>query len=210
MRKLEEQSIFIDALARLHFLHRRDGIFTASRGPDAMNWLGLNRARAGLPRGDVVVSPIIGVHLQSVERLVAQLAGVSFHPYIPPTTSIGLGYVMPQKRLISWLVRRNESTSAMTDIANELASALVKYGLPYLETIETPASILPVLLRSSRTDQAALVRSVVTLHLTRRDSDASELLRNGVGQLGAREDAAARELRIFAVAFEQLLGAQRS
>src|SRR5690606_27740771 len=80
-------------LAGLAFEKRAGDIFTRDLTSEVLGWIGLNRATRGRP-GVLEINPVVGVRHQPIERLLAELRGEKAHPYVPPTLSVHLGYLM--------------------------------------------------------------------------------------------------------------------
>src|SRR5690242_10447195 len=89
------------------FRKRAGQVLTAELAPDVLGWIGLNRATKHRAPGEVEINPVVGVRHQAVERLVAELLGIKFHAYVPPTVCTPLGYLLPEARFRSWLFVRN-------------------------------------------------------------------------------------------------------
>lgn len=176
-------------------LRKRSGpIFTMELATDVLGWLGLNTASKYLPAGVVEVNPVVGVRHQTVERLIADLRGEAFHAYLPPTVSISIGYVMPERCYVAWDVGEGRPESVA-----ELTAAVERHGLPYMRRlVELPALCEAVEQRQSLCPEYQL--PPIRLLLGRRDQ-ALEGLAEDVKRLGDRQDAAALQLRSFAGAF---------
>lgn len=115
-------------LAGLGFRKRSGDVFTRNVTDDLLGWIGLNRAVA---RGDGIleINPVIGARHQPLERLVAELAGRPFHPYIPPTASMHVGYLMPEHRYVPWLFARDGVEAGV----RRMVQAILDAGLPFIE-----------------------------------------------------------------------------
>src|SRR5690606_5204704 len=111
------------------FRKRAGAILTRELTPEALGWLGLNRAGRHLPAGEVEMMPVVGVRHQGVERTVAELSGEKFHPYQPPTAVVPLGDLMPLGSQVSWRL----GTGASEETADALVAAVLNYGVPFME-----------------------------------------------------------------------------
>jgi hypothetical protein len=137
------------------------------------------------------VNPVVGVRLQALERVVAELLGERFHGYIPPTVSVPLGYVMPEGRYRPWLFGRDApavDAAARNDRAS--LSAVVN------SMADGRAGIAA--------EQLAFRRPAGYLLLGERGRAHAEVS-DSLERLGDRGDLAARRFRRFASAFEERL-----
>ncbi|MBA2479677.1 MAG: hypothetical protein H0V44_03365, partial [Planctomycetes bacterium] len=80
-----------NAMEGIGFKRRSQEIYTHPITKNVVGWVGLNRKVAA--DESLEINPVIGVRHQEVEKMVAQLSGVEFHQYIPPSISIPLGYL---------------------------------------------------------------------------------------------------------------------
>ena len=74
-------------------VHKRaKDVFTRELTSKVIGWIGLNRA---FRKKDQVleINPVVGVRNQALEKLLAALLNEEFHPFVPPTISINLGYL---------------------------------------------------------------------------------------------------------------------
>jgi len=130
----------VGAMLNLGFKKRTGMIFTRSVAEGVLGWVGLNQATRRQAPGHVEVNPVIGIRHQQVERIVAQLRHKKFHPYIPPTVSRPLGYLMPEANYRTWVLGAVEATQAQSA---DLVGAILSYGQPFMES----GSTLPGLCR---------------------------------------------------------------
>lgn len=175
-------------------LQRRAGEqYTLELEPDVLAWVGLSRMTE---HRVLVVSPMVGVRHQAVERLVAELLGLRFRPYSPATILSALGYLMPQGRWVPWRV---EDEAAAVPRAVEIAGAIADFGLPAarryatLEAIERALSA-PGTMGSPR--RATLIP--VVLSLLDRTDEARDVLARELETRRDRLDAEAQDYRRFA------------
>lgn len=77
------------------------------------------------------MNPVIGVLQQAVERLISELRGEKYHEYLPPTVSTPLGYVMPERRYITWEFGGQHGMTAEPG----LVAALMDYGMPFMRSL---------------------------------------------------------------------------
>jgi hypothetical protein len=182
-------------LTQLGFVKRTEDIYTKSLRGDVLGWIGLNRAVA---RGDgrLEINPVVGVRHQRVERLVADLADRKYHQYIPPTASLHLGYLMPDRRYIPWLFTGDTNVAST---ARLMIEAVTLFGVPFM----VRNSALPELadtLKSGTvgTPDHLAYRLPVVLFLLHDIAGAQDVLDRAEAALGDRQDAAALALRSYA------------
>lgn len=189
-------------LRKLGFRKREGGVFTRELSDAVLGWVGLNRA---VQRRDeqLELNPVVGIRNQQVEKLVAELSGRAVHPYVPPTASIHLGYLMPEQRYVPWLFRRG---GQIEQIVARMVSAIDVYGGPFMEANLALDRLAETLAagHAAIPEQRAYRLPVVYLLLgqTRR---AAEIIHETIATLGERDDLAARSLRSFVTRFTERL-----
>lgn len=112
------------------------GVYTLHLSPGFLGWLGLNEA-TDTENGIFRLNPVVGVHAQEIERLVAELSAQETHEYYPPTISRNIGYVMPQQSYYSLVFSAEEYVERNV---MELVSVVRAFGLPFMNsnsTVET-------------------------------------------------------------------------
>ena len=186
-------------LAPLGFRRRAQGVVTLDVAEDVLGWLGLNRA---IRSGILKVNPVVGVRHQRVERLVAELTGVRFHPWLPPTLSSHLGYLMPQRAYVPWTVRAVEEVPA---VAAAMAAAVQQHGLPFVQANASLATLAASLAGGMGMPEQVGYRLPVVWHLLGDDARAEAALAQQVGWQGEGDHPAAREFRAFAEALRRRL-----
>jgi hypothetical protein len=167
-----------------------------------LGWLGLNTATEHQPTGSVEVNPVVGVRHQTVERMVAEIRGQAFHPYVPPTVCTSIGYVMPERSYTAWEIG-DGSSSAVDDMVR----AVEHDGLAYMRRLRD----LPTLCQAAEEGRATAPEyqlPVIRVLLGRRKR-ALDGLAEDVHHLGDRQDPAAHLLRAFAAAFAAYVDAAR-
>lgn len=179
-------------LARLGFRRRSQGVLTLDADGDVLGWLGLNRATR---HGVLEVNPVVGVRHQRVERLVAELTGARFHPWSPPTLSSHLGYLMPQRAYLPWVVRAVEEAPG---VAAAMAAAVAEHGLPFVRANASLAVLAASLAGGTGMPEQVGYRLPVAWHLLGDDARAEQVLASGLARLGEADHPAAREFRGFA------------
>jgi hypothetical protein len=198
MKPIRETETAVRAqLERVGFRKRSGWIFTVSMAPDVLGWLGLNRA-VGRPEPVLEVNPVVGIRHQQIERELAILLGEGFHPYVPPTVSSNLGYLMPEGRYRAWLFDAANASGT----ASDMASAIERYGVPFMRS----SSALPALVEAMTSgnlgvqDQLAY-RVPIAYRLMGNHTAARQTLEDAIAKLGGRADAAAERFREFGRAF---------
>lgn len=188
-------------LGRLGFRRRAQGVVTLEVAEDVLGWLGMNRA---IRNGILEVNPVVGVRHQRVERLLAELTGVRFHPWSPPTLSSHLGYQMPQRAYVPWMVRAVEDGPG---VAAAMAAAVQDYGLPFIRANTSLAALATGVVEGSGMPEQLSYRLPVVWHLLGDDARAEAALAQQLELLGEADDPAARDFRAFAEALRRRLRA---
>lgn len=188
-------------LAQHGFRKRTDDIFTVDATEDVLGWVGLNRATKDRPAGEVGINPVIGVRHQAVERVVAELRGEAFHPYIPPTISTPLSYLVPVHRSRQWILHEAGPVNTIPD----LVAAVATYGLPFMRRMTKLAALCEGLEGRLGFSHQLNYRRPVAWMLSGDSPRASRAVEESFANLGDRRDPAAQEFRIFAEALRRRL-----
>lgn len=187
-------------LAELGFKKRADDIFTRNMNREVLGWLGLNRATKGRP-GVLEINPVVGVRHQPTERLLAELREEKFHAYVPPTLSVHLGYLMPERRYIPWLFPEGEDPAKR---ARRIIQAVSEAGLPFMEENATLESMAATMEASGfGIPEQQHFRLPVMYYLMGQKGRAEEYIENRLRELGERDDLAAQHYRSFTEALTQ-------
>ncbi len=184
-------------LAEIGFRKRAGGIFTKEFSPGILGWLGLNRATKHRARGEVEVNPVVGVRFQEVERLVAELCGIKFHEYVPPTVATPLGYVLPNARYTAWLFE--PGTAEQT--ASDMVKSISVHGVPFMQKLTSLDGLCAALDARTGVREQIAYRRPVAAFLAGDANKARELLDAFLAENDARTDPAATSFRRFARAF---------
>lgn len=174
------------------FRRRREGLYTVETAPHVLGWLGLNTSYFG--KGAVLeINPVIGVRHQSVERLVADLQGVEFHPYLPCSVSSPLGYLMPASEFLVWAFQRGVDVGPP---AADMARAVLTYGLQFMRETLT----LPQLLRRIEDNQGNQLeyRLPVVLMLLGQKERAASAIDAHLARIGSQDNPYTVAYRSFA------------
>jgi hypothetical protein len=188
-------------LSKLGFEKRTRGLFTIDIAEGVLGRVGLNRATQHRPPGEAEINPVIGVRHQGVERLVAELRGEKFHPYLPSTVSTPLGYLFPEARYRSWVFGRGP----IEPIAREMVAAIAEYGLPFMRLTAAMPELCRRLEEGLGIEHQLAYRRPVAWLLAGNPRRATDVLADELGQLGDRTDPAAEELRRFGDALRMRL-----
>lgn len=132
---------------------RAGEIYTRRLSKDALGWLGLSDAKG---RGDGLyeIGPNVGVRHQPHRRLLEELDGREFHPYIPPTIGIHIGYLMSQRQYTPWLFQEGADNAARV---RDMVQAIGRYGLPYMEANSTIGGICETIAASDAHSSSGLM-----------------------------------------------------
>lgn len=187
-------------LAGLAFTKRAGDIFTRDLTSEVLGWIGLNRATRGRP-GVLEINPVVGVRHQPIERLLAELRGEKAHPYVPPTLSVHLGYLMPERAYRPWLFPEGEDPEAE---AMRMVQAIGEFGVPFMRENAALEPLVATLETSAfGIAEQRHYRLPVMYFLLDRKARAEEYIAERLGELRARDDLAARHYRSFAEALRQ-------
>ncbi len=189
-----------EELADLGFKKRAGDIFTRDLGPEVLGWIGLNRATKGRP-GVLEINPVVGVRHQPTERLLAELRKEKVHPYVPPTLSVHLGYLMPEREYRPWLFPEGKDSEGQT---RRMVQAVSGFGVPFMEENSTLERMVATIEASGfGVPEQNHYRLPVMYYLLERRGTAEEYIAKRLSDLGERDDLAARQYRCFAEALRQ-------
>jgi hypothetical protein len=192
----------IGALLAADGFRKRAGlIFTVELAEDVLGRVGLNTATKYTQKGEIQVSPILGVRHQTVERNVARLCDKKFHSYIPSTISAPLGYLMPERAWREWLFRPEDFTAT----AHEMVDRIREYGMPFLSDNATLDKTTRGIESGRRERSPESYRLSVAYFLAGKHDQAIDALDRDLCFLGDRHDAAAAGYRQFADRFRTQL-----
>ena len=189
-------------LAAIGFRERKDKIYTRELDDEAIGWLGLNQA-THRDHGAVAINPVVGVRHQAVEKLVAELAGRTLQPFVPPTAAIPLGYLTPHRYYREWLIAGPDEVDR---VILEIVEAVARYGIPFIEENRSLKQLLRTLQRPNHGIAQNLAYTMpagfalLGDHERARESVADSLARFGVG-----DGTPAKQMRMFAAALESYL-----
>jgi len=197
---LRVREVVREELAGLGFKKRVGDIFTRNINSAVLGWLGLNRATKGRP-GVLEINPVVGVRHQPTERLLAELREEKFHAYVPPTLSVHLGYLMPERKYTPWLFPEGEDPAKQ---ARCMIQAVSDFGVPFMEENATLKSMVTTIEASGfGIPEQQHFRLPVMYYLMEQKDRSEEYIENRLRELCERDDLAAHHYRSFAEAIHQ-------
>jgi hypothetical protein len=182
------------------FRKRKFGILSIPVSADVLGLVGLNTATHSRGRGVIEINPVVGVRNQRVERLVAELKQKPFDEVSPFTTGVNVGYLSPASRYQTFVFVEGESPEP---IAEDLASAVQNYGIPFVRSNIALPSLFETLRSRFSIPEIAEYRIPVVLHLMGRDTEADAFLDDELSRIASRSDAAAELFRTFATSLRE-------
>jgi hypothetical protein len=187
-------------LADMGFKKRTEDIFTRDLSSDVSGWIGLNRAirrRAKI----LEINPVVGVRHQPTERLVAELQGIKFHPYVPPTLSVHLGYLTPEQAYKPWLF---PETADPEPIAARMVHEILEFGVPFMQDNSSLERIVLTINESGYgIPEQHHYRLPVAYYLLGRTRTADEYMARRLREIGMRDDLASRDYQCFVETLRQ-------
>lgn len=115
-------------LGALGFVKRTEEIFTLPVAEDVLGWLGLPRVIDSRAKR-LCVALTVGVRHQTIEGVISSLLQERRHPYIPPTVSTNIGYIMPDDRYKQWCVHDGDDVSP---VVRDLVDSVHEFALPFM------------------------------------------------------------------------------
>lgn len=166
-----------------------------------IGWLALGSGTRSLPKGIVEVWPVIGIRHQGVERIVAEIRGDRFHPYVPPTVSKPLGYLMPAHRWTTWAVDTSDGCANSMSAIGDLVNAVRHHGLSFMRRHGNLHGIC-ALMEELPAWQPWFYRRPVAWLLAGDLARAQSSLQDALGRVGDADQGAVQEFRRFAALLE--------
>lgn len=191
-------------LTEIGFQKHSGDVYTQPMAHNVIGWVGLNRA---VRRTDdhLEINPVVGVRYEAVERLVAELCRTRYKQYIPPTASIHLGYLTPERRYRPWLF---SSDAAVGRLARDMVDAIVAYGLPFMKRNAMMENLAELLEGGAVGHAEHLAYRVPAVRVLMNDVDgALQALDRAEAALGGRHDPAAESFRSYAARLRERLAA---
>lgn len=199
-------AVVLPLLTELGFKKRAGHVFTLDLAPEVLGWLGLNRATKHRAPGEVEINPVVGVRFQRVERLVAECCREKFHPYLPPTISSPVGYLMPARRYAAWVFGAGRSANVATDMAHAIAT----YGIAFMRSVGDLAELRRQLRGRQGAEHQLAYRRPAAALVAGDLEQARVLLDEEMAAIGARTDVAAAAFREFAEVLRGRLSSRSS
>jgi hypothetical protein len=144
---------------------------------------------------------VVGVRDQELERLLAELRGERFRPYLPPTVSTPLGYLMPEQWYKTWTF---ETLESVPEQAKDMTEAIVAYGVPFMQQTSARDTLIATM-RRRPANEMFFYRLPVALWLEGASEESCEVVANALARIGNRYDDEAQRYRRFADRFRQLV-----
>lgn len=135
-------------LSQLGLRRHGRGLYTWVVQEEVLGWLGLNIA--GYSADHMVdVNPVVGVRHQSVHRLLADLTQRKFDKHSPPTYSLPLGYLTPEKEFRQWTFWADRASADAfderwvdwDDVFRDMLMAFQRYGIPFVERLKSISDV---------------------------------------------------------------------
>jgi hypothetical protein len=180
-------------LEALGFRKRAGESYTIQLTPAILGMVMLSRSR-GLHKGDSEWMPIIGVHFQEVEKLVAECRGNRARAYLPFTVREALGYLQPSATWKGWTFGPEPSPDVATDMVKQIEA----YGVPFMRSFQSLADLSRKLDERPDVEYELAYRRPVAAFLNGDLERALELLTISLQRLGNRSDPAEVVFRTFA------------
>lgn len=125
------------ALVNLGFKRLRRGTVVWEISPSFLGWIGLNRGNHGTT---LRINPFVGIHAVDVMALSEQFGGRKYSKGEIATYAIHIGELIPDELTYEFHVGEPVSTEA-----DRLAKDILKAGLPYMRSIASYETLLPLI-----------------------------------------------------------------
>jgi hypothetical protein len=176
---------------------RKGDIFTLELAVGIIGWVGLNRVFMRKEK-TLEINPVIGVRHQQTEELLASLLDEDFHPYVPPTISISLGYVTPERRFRSWLFKPESDQDV---VAESLVSKIVEFGYPFMAEHSSLPAIIEAMEASMGVPSEIAYRLPVAYFISGDPQKSETYLANKCAELGNAANPYSLRYQTFASRF---------
>ncbi len=188
-----------EKLKEIGFKKKAGNVYIFEPAKDFLGWLGLNHASR---EGVVEINPVVGVKSQELENLLPGMLLEKPHPYLTPTISISLGYLMPEGCYRAWFFKNEIDLPQVAD----LVEAVGLYGAPFINSSLT-IEALEQYLKSPKYahTEHSMYRLPLARFLLRDKENALNLCQQYLSGLGNRTDLAANRYRRYEKAFMELL-----
>ena len=192
--RAEVMSAIETECVNIGFKKRASIYFTSEFTPDTIGLLAFVFGKDG----DMLVSPSVAVRYQPLERVLAELTGEKFHPYLSGTLACPLCHVPPRDELL-WF-EFPERVDAPHRV-REMVSIIAETAVPWMERHQDLDSFIKDLqiYRFANRDQVRL-RLPVAYYLMNEDELARSLVMKGLEEIGDDSDPLSTQYRKFAKA----------
>jgi hypothetical protein len=168
--------------------------FSVDLSEDIYGRVGLNKA-IGRGNGILEINPIVGVGSHKLEKLVMELLGLKFQPYVGAAIGRNVGYLMPEKKYRPWLFCEEDNCEALVA---DMVATVQEFGRPFMQE-HMGLSALCEAMRHSRLggplDQYRIPAAYVLLG---KNAEAEAFLEAKLKEMGSRNDMDAEWFRRFA------------
>lgn len=125
------ESACMAELVKLGFKKRKTGILTFPVNEELDGWVGLN-SEVQFRDGSIAINPFIGVRYNRLHKLIAELEGEKYHPYMPPTTVKNIGYLTSDRSFKQYVFAPE---SDLQNSVGEMALDIERYGRPHFQAL---------------------------------------------------------------------------
>jgi len=160
---------------------------------DFLGWVGLN---IGNYATHVRVNPFVGVHCIPIMRTIASLEMDKYQIGSVATYAIHLGDLCPTEKVLDF-----SSESDLSSEASRLAEAIKQYGEPYMRSIASIPTLLPLLKDRTNTLGGFPERYAMALRLNNQDDEARAFVIARQQEYSKRERAVRESFDRFAIPF---------
>lgn len=160
---------------------------------DFLGWVGLN---VGNYATHVRVNPFVGVHCVPIMRLLANLEARKYQLGSLASYAIHLGELCPTENVFDF-----SQESDFDSTATRLAGTIVEHGEPYMRSIASIDTLLPLLKERVGQLGGFPERYAVALRLAGREGEARAFVLSCRREYSVREDAVRESFDQFAIPF---------
>ncbi|MBK9385514.1 MAG: hypothetical protein IPN34_11955 [Planctomycetes bacterium] len=178
----------VKLLAQRGFRNARGRPMTLPLNDEVAGWVGLDLSQRG--RAFCAI-PNVGLRHQGIEKLVSELQGTPKSTFSSPTVSLGVGYLLPEKKHWEMLVETESELVAQLAIFERIVDEIV---LPWFAANASLRGIRELLNASPMRD-LAWPRRLVAHDLLGEKLELLSELGSAESFLGARSDPYAEMLR---------------
>jgi hypothetical protein len=176
------------------FKKRTNNYFTRKLTTDTLGLIAFNFVKDG----NMVVVPSVAVRHQPLERLIAELKGEKFHPYLGGTLASPLGHVPPLNKLLWFQFPIDIDPNQRVQ---ELVAVIRDVALPWMERHRNLESFIDDLKDYSFADRDQMrVRRPAAYYLNNQHDIARSYLMEGLEEIGDRSGPVSNQYRHFAEA----------